>query len=1069
MTKKNDWENITVLQKGRLPERAYFLSFSDESSALTYDRGNSQGFKLLNGKWKFHYAENPALAPENFYQDYFDVSDWDELVVPSHWQLNGYGKPHYTNVVYPFSVNPPYVPTENPTGSYRRNFYIPALWLQEKIILHFEGVDSAFHVWVNGQEVGYSQGSRIPAEFDITPYIHEGENTLAVRVYQWSDGTYLEDQDMWWLSGIFRDVYLVAKPRVHIQDFFVTTNLDEQYQHATLSINTVIENGTSQVVENYQLEYRLLNQDGAFVTGNSQEVHLPSNQLISVNIDIPVENPEKWSAEHPYLYHLLIALKDAAGNRIEVIPNKTGFRSIELKDGVLLINGEAIKFKGVNRHDSHPDLGRAVPLEAMEKDVILMKQHNINAVRTAHYPNDPRFYDLCDVYGLYVIDEADLETHGFEHSGNALLGNNPDWVKANSDRGKLSDDPEWEEAYIDRAKRMVARDKNHPSVIMWSLGNESGFGCNHEAMGKWIKENDPTRLVHYEGEVRSIMMQDDDNPKRDPAVSDVHTTMYTSIEIMEQLGQRTDLNKPHILCEYIHAMGNGPGGIKEYWDLFYQYKRLQGGFVWEWCDHGIRQFTEEGEEYYAYGGDFGDKPNDYNFVVDGLVMPDRTPSPGLIEFKKVIEPVHVEAVDLKTGNVQIRNRYDFISLAHLNLSWSIEADGKIIDQGVRPAPDVAPGETMTLTIPYKLPELIQPDTDYWLNLQFTLGADTLWAKTGHEIAWAQFELPVTSSVEREVADSLHQNLDCQEWNNKLLVQGEEFQVEFDLVYGKLNSWSYRGVNLLEEGPKLQLWRALIDNDHRSAADWKRYGLHWLQHRVNSVEWQQTAGDKVVITSSVRIAPPILAWGINVTYTYTIHSNGELSIDVKGSPEGKGPETYPRLGLQMKLPVALDAVSWYGRGPGEAYSDSREANRVGVYAKKVEELYTPYIFPQENGNRHEVRWVSLTNAGGIGFVAAGEPMLDFSAHYYTTENMDQAQHTYDLIKQDFITLNLDHQQHGLGSASCGPDVTEPYRLKHQEFQFAVQFMPFSIDENSQVEISKSLRAKYRKKESCIPVV
>ena len=792
MIKRNDWENIAVLHKNRLAERAYFLSFSDERSALTYDRGNSQGFKLLNGSWKFHYAENPALSPDNFYQDHFDVSDWDELVVPSHWQMNGYGKPHYTNVRYPFPVDPPYVPTENPTGSYRRNFYIPAQWLQQKIILHFEGVDSAFHVWVNGQEVGYSQGSRIPAEFDITPYIHEGENTLAVRVYQWSDGTYLEDQDMWWLSGIFRDVYLVAKPKVHIQDFFVTTNLDEQYQHATLSIDTVIENGTSQVFENYQLEYRLLDQDGSMVTVNSQKVLLPNDQQVKVNIDIPVENPEKWSADHPYLYHLLITLKDAAGNVIEVIPNKTGFRSIELKDGVFLINGEAIKFKGVNRHDSHPDLGRAVPLDAMEKDVILMKQHNINAVRTAHYPNDPRFYDLCDVYGLYVIDEADLETHGFEHTGNALLGNNPDWVKANSDRGKLSDDPEWEEAYIDRAKRMVARDKNHPSVIMWSLGNESGFGCNHEAMGKWIKENDPTRLVHYEGETRTIMMQDDDNPKRDPAVSDVHTTMYTSIEIMEQLGQRTDLNKPHILCEYIHAMGNGPGGIKEYWDLFYQYKRLQGGFVWEWCDHGIRQFTEDGEEYFAYGGDFGDKPNDYNFVIDGLVMPDRTPSPGLIEYKKVIEPVHVEAVDLKTGNVRIKNRYDFISLGHLNLSWSIEADGKLIDQGVLPAPDVAPGETTTLAIPYKLPELIQPDTDYWLNLQFTLAADTLWAKTGHEIAWAQFELPVTSTVERETVHSLHQPLDCQEWNNKLLVQGEDFQVEFDLVYGTLNSWSYRG-------------------------------------------------------------------------------------------------------------------------------------------------------------------------------------------------------------------------------------------------------------------------------------
>ncbi|NWQ40753.1 beta-galactosidase subunit alpha [Bacillus sp. EB106-08-02-XG196] len=1054
MIKKNDWENLAVLQRGRLPERAYFLSFTDEHSALTYERGNAQGFKLLNGSWKFHYADNPALAPEHFFQAGYDVSDWDELAVPSHWQMNGYGKPHYTNVQYPFPVDPPHVPTENPTGSYRRSFYIPTEWLLQKVILRFEGVDSAFHVWVNGQEVGYSQGSRIPTEFDISSYIYEGDNTLAVRVYQWSDGTYIEDQDMWWLSGIFRDVYLLAKPKVHIQDFFVKPILDEQYKDTILSIDTVIENGTYQALENYQLEYRLLDQEGNLVSVKQKQVFLPNNQNASVHIDIPVANPEKWSAEHPYLYHLLLTLKDASGNSIEVIPNKTGFRSIELKDGVLLVNGAAIKFKGVNRHDSHPDLGRAVPLEAMEKDVLLMKQHNINSVRTAHYPNDPRFYDLCDVYGLYVIDEADLETHGFEYVG---------------DGNQLSDDPAWEEAYVDRAKRMVSRDKNHPSIIMWSLGNESGFGCNHAAMGKWIKENDQTRLIHYEGETRSIMNQDENNPKRDSVVSDVHTTMYTAIDLLEQLGQRTDLSKPHILCEYIHAMGNGPGGIKEYWDLFYKYKRLQGGFVWEWCDHGIRQYTDGGEEYFAYGGDFGDTPNDYNFVIDGLVSPDRIPSPGLIEYKKVIEPVHVEAVDLEKGEVKITNRYDFISLSHLNLSWSIEADGKLIDKGVVPVPAVAPGETMTLEIPYKLPAVIQPDTDYWLNLQFTLAADTLWAKTGYEIAWGQFELPVMSTFESIVVPSFHQPLSCLEKNQKLFVQGEDFQVEFDLVYGTMDSWTYRGINLLEEGPKLQFWRALIDNDHRSAAEWKRYGLHWLQHRVDAVEWQQAEGEKVVITSSVRIAPPILAWGIRVTYTYTISNNGVISIDVKGCPEGNGPKTFPRIGLQMKLPARFNDVSWYGRGPGEAYSDSKQANRVGVYANKVEELYTPYIYPQENGNRHEVRWVSLTNIGGLGFVAAGEPVLDFSAHYYTTENLDKAQHTYDLIKQDFIKFILDHQQHGLGSASCGPDVTEPYRLNNNDFHFTVHLKPISADEKSQVEIGKSLRAKNGKTKFSITAI
>ncbi|WP_066067069.1 beta-galactosidase subunit alpha [Neobacillus soli] len=1042
--KKHDWENLSVLQRGRLPERAYFLSFTDDHAALTYERGKSQGFKLLNGKWKFHYAENPMLAPAQFFHEEFDVSGWDDLMVPSHWQLNGYGKPHYTNVQYPFPVDPPYVPTENPTGSYKRNFYIPSEWLQQKAILRFEGVDSAFHVWVNGREVGYSQGSRIPAEFDISPYIREGNNTLAVRVYQWSDGSYIEDQDMWWLSGIFRDVYILAKPKVHIQDLFVRTKLDENYENAILKIDTVIENGGEQQIENYQLEYRLLNQEGNVVSVKSKDVFAPNHQSVKAQIDIPVENPEKWSAEHPYLYHLLVTLKDADGNTLEIVSNKTGFRSIELKDGVFLVNGKAIKLKGVNRHDHHPDLGRAVPLQAMEKDIILMKQHHINAVRTAHYPNDPRFYDLCDVYGLYVIDEADLETHGIDYVGPS---------------NRLSDDPEWEEAYVDRARRMVARDKNHPSIIMWSLGNESGYGCNHDAMGKWIKENDSTRLVHYEGESASIMQQDENDPKRDPSVSDVHTSMYTSIEILEKWGQRTELKKPHIICEYVHAMGNGPGGLKEYWDLFYKYRRLQGGFVWEWCDHGIRQFTDEGEEYFAYGGDFGDTPNDFNFVIDGLVRPDRTPSPGLIEYKKVIEPVHVEAVDLKTGEVRITNRYDFVSFDHLNLSWSIEADGKPIEHGRMPAPAIAPGESAQLSIPFQLPTIIKKNTDYWLNLQFTLAADTLWAKTGYEMAWAQFELPVISTYREEEAQPLFALLECLEANNRLVVKGEDFSVEFHLVYGTIDSWTYQGLPLLMDGPRLHFWRALIDNDHRSAVNWKQFGLHWLQHRVDGVEWQQSENkDRVVITSRVRIAPPILAWGIRAVYSFTIFNSGEISINVQSTIEGNGPKTLPRIGLQMKLPVYLDEAAWYGRGPGEAYSDSKQANRVGIYTKMVEELFTPYIYPQENGNRHEVRWVSITNSNGIGFVAAGNPKLDFSAHYYSTENLDQAQHTYDLKKQDTITFHLDYGQHGLGSASCGPDVTEPYQLENKDLQFAVSLKPFSTAEHSPIEIGKSLRSK-----------
>lgn len=1040
--KINDWENIAVLNKNRLKERAYFLSYSTIEEALTYERRNSQGFKLLNGSWKFHYDESPFLAPKDFFHQDFDDSSWDELTVPSHWQLNGYGKPHYTNVVYPFPVNPPFVPSENPTGSYRRNFYIPQEWLEQKVHLRFEGVDSAFHVWVNGEEVGYSQGSRIPSEFDISPFIQEGQNTMSVRVYQWSDGSYLEDQDMWWLSGIFRDVYLLAKPKVHILDFFVITNLDEHYEDAILTIDVQLENDTNQILENYQLEFCMLNKEKDLLFKEEKHFNIPKKQSFKLNI--PVKNPRKWSAEDPYLYHLLIILKDADGNIVEIVPNKTGFRSVEIKDGLFLINGKAVKLKGVNRHDHHPDLGRAIPFDAMEKDILLMKQHHINAVRTAHYPNDPRFYDLCNVYGLYVIDEADLETHGVEHIGPSNM---------------LSNQPLWQEAYIDRAKRMVARDKNHPSIIMWSLGNESGFGCNHFAMGRWIKEYDGTRLVHYEGESAAIMHEDNNDPKRDPMVSDVHTSMYTSLEILRKWAERTDLQKPHILCEYVHAMGNGPGEIKEYWDLIYKYRRLQGGFVWEWCDHGIRRFTAEGEEYFAYGGDFDDTPNDYNFVIDGLVRPDRTPSPGLMEYKKVIEPVYVEAVDLSKRTVRITNRYDFISLKHFNLTWSIEADGKLIDSGSMPTPPIGAGESTQLTIPFQLPTIIEPGMEYWLNLIFTLNVDTLWAKTGYKMAWAQFILPVESTCSRQTIRSMSAPLECFEVENKLLVRGEDFSVEFHLAYGTMHSWSYQGQSLLKNGPQLHFWRALIDNDHRSANNWRKFGLHWLQHRVEHVKWKQTRDkERVVIISTVRIAPPILAWGIRAIYSYTINSSGEIAIELQGSIEGDGPETLPRIGLQMKVPECLNNVTWYGRGPGESYIDSKEANRVGIYTKQVEDLYTPYIYPQENGNRHEVRWVSVINDHGVGFLSVGKPTLDFSAHFYSTEDLDQAQHTYELKKQDSITFHLDYGQNGLGSASCGPDLTKPYQLECKDFRFEVILKAFSTAMCSPVEIARNVRSR-----------
>ncbi|WP_093212431.1 glycoside hydrolase family 2 TIM barrel-domain containing protein [Sediminibacillus albus] len=1034
---KNDWENVQVLQRNRKKERAQFIPFTDKRSALTFDRKHASAFKLLNGIWKFHYAENPSLSPEEFYAEGFQTKDWDDLYVPSSWQMHGYGKPAYTNVVYPFPVDPPFVPSENPTGSYVKEFWITKDWLDKQVTVRFEGVDSAFYVWVNGKEVGYSQGSRIPSEFDLTAYLREGSNKLAVQVYQWSDGTYIEDQDMWWLSGIFRDVYLLAVPKVHVEDYFVKTIFDENEENAVLHVEALIENSSNRNVSDYKLQYHLLDANGQTVIDEelSQPISVAANSKKTVVQTFSVDNPSKWSAEDPYLYKLLLSLKKETNEIAEVIPAKVGFRSIKLKDGLFYVNGAAIKLKGVNRHDHHPDLGRAVPLEWMEEDVKLMKQHNINAVRTAHYPNDPRFYDLCDKYGLYVIDEADLETHGFDVIGN--------W-------NQLSDDPEWEDAYVDRMKRMVARDKNHPSIIMWSLGNESGYGRNHMAMANWARQYDDTRLLHYEGECRALTRSESDyDPQRDPEASDVFTTMYTAVGVMDSLGQRKDLAKPHILCEYAHAMGNGPGGLQEYWETFYKYDRLQGGFVWEWLDHGIRQVTPEGEEYFAYGGDFGEQPNDSNFVIDGLVMADHTPSPALKEYKKVIEPVLVEAVDLKTGKIKITNRYDFVSLDHLHAAWSIKAGEEVVASGAIPVSGIGARTSKQINLPYHLEGYHGTADDFWLDIEFTLANDNAWANIGHQIAWAQFELPVNKGKQAVETSLSGQPLLVEDRKDSLLVRGEHFLLLIDKASGKLTEYKYQGIDLLRTGPALNLWRAPIDNDlwaqvHwkdiPSIKEWKDYGLHWLQERIHSVSYKQLGHHQLEVVVAARVAPPVLNWGLSTTYTYTIDSNGKLIIDVKGDPYGKLPNTFPRIGLKMEIPAALHRVKWYGLGPGESYIDSKQANRVGVWRKTVDDLHTPYVYPQENGSRHQVRWAQATNESGIGIKFTGQPVFDFNAQFYTSENLEKAQHTYDLVKQDFVTILLDHRQHGLGSASCGPDVLDKYQLKSGSFQFGLEMEP-----------------------------
>ncbi|MEN6357785.1 MAG: glycoside hydrolase family 2 TIM barrel-domain containing protein [Armatimonadota bacterium] len=1009
---KNDWENPELIHRNRLPARAHIFPYPDKDSAATDEREKSPWFVLLNGSWKFNYSQNPQSAPKDFFAEGFDASSWDAINVPGNWQMQGYGHPHYTNVMYPFPVDPPHVPTDNPTGSYLRNFEITEQWSDKQIFLRFEGVDSAFYVWVNGVEVGFSKGSRIPTEFDITEYVRTGKNTIAVRVLQWSDGSYCEDQDMWWLSGIFRDVYLIAAPKTHIRDISVRTTFDKNYRDAILSFSCNVQNYSNQAADDLTLGAVLLDDANKEVAAWTNSFNVAASADTRIGAEVNVAEPKKWSAETPYLYTLLVTLKDGSGNVVEVIPVKVGFRQVEIKGDVFCVNGVPIKIKGVNRHEFHTDLGRAVPLQAMVDDILLMKRHNINAVRTSHYPDDPRWYDLCDYYGIYLIDECDLETHGF--------GLQPDW------RGNPTNDPIWESACVDRMVRMIERDKNHPSIIMWSLGNEAGLGCNHKAMAAKTRELDPTRPIHYEGDYKL-------------EVADVYSRMYLHLNDVIKLGKgeykikgahRNCKTMPFIQCEYAHAMGNGPGGLKEYWEAYYAYPRLMGGFIWEWCDHGIRQRTDDGHDYFAYGGDFGDQPNDGNFVCDGLVFPNRKPSPGLIEYKKVIEPVKVESIDLASGRFGITNLYDFRSLDHLELTWSIEADGEHVQSGKADIPHVEAHKSVDITLPYNMPEA----AECYLTLSFTLACDETWVDRGHEVAWTQFRLPVSAKADGR---TISEPLIMREDDTVIKIVGSDFDITFDRVHAIICDWRHEGKKLLNSGPRLNFRRALIDNDKIWADSWRNAGLHRLQHRTDSVEVSRPKSDTVKIHAIVRIAPPIYDRAFECEYIYTIYGDGEIVIDVHGIPTGDWPETLPRIGLQMTVPNDMDQVSWFGRGPGECYVDTKQAGRIGLHSMNVDDLYTPYIFPQENGNRTDVKWVTLKNSLGASLTAIGTPALDFSAHRFTTEDLDNARHTFDLAPRNEITLNLDYRHNGIGSASCGPGPWEKYLLKPEEFEFSIK--------------------------------
>ncbi|MFC6066000.1 glycoside hydrolase family 2 TIM barrel-domain containing protein [Streptomyces ochraceiscleroticus] len=935
----------------------------------------------LGGTWRFRLSPTAASEDASFARPEYDDSAWEELRVPGHWVLQGHGAPAYTNTGYPFPVDPPRVPDENPTGDHRYAFDLPADWPAGSAALHFGGVESCARVWLNGSELGHFKGSRLPHEFEAGSLLRPGRNVLAVRVHQWSSGSYLEDQDQWWLPGVFREVELRHRPEGAVRDAFVHAEYDHRTGQGTLRVDS--DPAGRVTVPELGLE---------LATGESATV--------------PVE---PWTAETPRLYDAELA---TSGERV---PLRIGFRTVVVEDGLLKVNGRPILLRGVNRHEFDPAHGRAVGADVMRRDLLLMKQHNINAVRTSHYPPDPAFLALCDELGLWVVDECDLETHGFAQQG---------W------RANPVDDERWTPALLDRARRMVERDKNHPSVIMWSLGNECGTGRGLSTMAAWMRERDPSRPLHYEG---------------DPgcADTDVYSRMYADHAEVERIGRRTEeplpdgtldarrRGLPFVLCEYAHAMGNGPGGLSEYQRLFETYERCQGGFVWEWIDHGLRQYTADGVRYHAYGGDFGEEVHDGNFVCDGLLFPERVPSPGLIEYKKVIEPVRFEAVgpDGAPGAVRVTNLQDFADLSALAFPWSYEVEGLPVAEGTLAVPPLLPGESAEVKLPAP-PEDAPRDGEALWTVRAVLAEDAVWAEAGHEIAWGQLPaapLPVPRPWTPSAAP--------RRGTDRTLTLGPGV---FDATTGVLSRLGGSPVT----GPRLDVWRAPTDNDEgapwqpgqRCGPEWRRIGLHRMRHRTDAVTAE---GDALVVRT--RVAPAATSLGFAVVHRWT-SDGAALRLEVAVTPQGDWPAPLPRLGVRMGLDGDLGAVRWFGGGPGEAYPDTSAAARVGRWSLPVDALQTPYVRPQENGARIGVRWAELTRPDGTGLRIEGEPHYFFTARRWTSEELDAARHTPDLVAGDRVWLNLDHAQHGIGSGSCGPGVLPKYRLEAAPAAFAFTFRP-----------------------------
>jgi beta-galactosidase len=1195
-----DWENQHIFGINKEAPHCTIMPYASAKKAAKTDRNTSKWQKSLNGQWKFNWAKDPDSRPADFYKTDYDTSSWDEIKVPANWQIQGYGTPLYTNVRYPFQKNPPYVMSDgpkdftnykqrNPIGSYRTEFSIPSSWKGRETFIVFDGVNSAFYLWINGQKVGYSQDSRTPAEFNITPYLKKGKNILAAEVYRYCDGSYLEDQDFWRLSGIYRNVYLYATPSVHIRDFFVNTDLDADYKNATLRVDTAVINSTDQDVPVPTLEITLLDKK----TGNTEfpaSIVKPTAKTIAAGKQLQysfaanIKDPKKWSAETPALYTLVLTLKDTSGKAIESVSCNVGFRKSEIKDGQLLVNGQPIYIKGVDRHEHDPDTGHYITRESMIQDILIMKQNNVNTVRTCHYPDVPEWYDLCDEYGLYIINEANIESHGMGYGAESL-----------------AKDPSWKEAHIARTAAMVERDKNHPCVIIWSLGNEAGDGPNFEATYAWIKQRDLSRPVQYEG-------------ARQRSHTDIYCPMYAGIGHLAQYGSK-EQTRPLILCEYAHAMGNSLGNFKDYWDTIRSHKHLQGGCIWDWVDQGLRkesgrvitlqgqgpdqlsatvygtlekgpnaasksingylkvnsrslditdsqltieawimpfsgisgdgpivakgdqQFalkttdnnkvleffiydntwitlqtnapddwfgqwhhvagTYDGSKlklyldgkpiaeklhsgtidhcdfpvgvginpqkndrrfngliskvriykaalsakalnraiadphqnavlwldvtdktttqqdssgwFWAYGSDYGDKPNDGNFCCNGLVQPDRKPNPHLFQMKKVYQNIHTKSDNPESGNVDVFNENFFVSTDHLKMLWEVTENGTVIQKGSLGTVAIDPQQTKTIKVPFDKPD-IKAGSEYHLKISFVLNANQPWGKKGHLLSWDQFKLSYKVPAIAATAVDTMPKLAVKDAAKTVAIKGKSFEVVFDKTKGVLKSWTFRGKDLLAAPLVPNFWRATTDNDRGNKMQ-ERCGI-WKDASANGAVLEFTVHQAKPQTVEILVRIEVPAKKTTLETIYTVYGSGDILINQLLTP-GKDLPELPRIGMQMQMPSEFSTMNWFGRGPQESYWDRKTGYAVGLYEESVYEPEHIYVRPQENGNKTDVRWASWTNKKGVGLVAIGQPLINASAWPYTMKDLEKAVHINELPTRKSITLNIDYMQTGVG--------------------------------------------------------